>query len=130
MEGDLPDALVVPICPPADEPPVAAFLRKSGWPDGAGSLPDTAVWLQSQDIDSGQDFIGLGDIDELPGAVLLTAEARSFLQTLVRARLSLHAFMLCQLLQVACLQDEAVCMNTTVNDIRLEQLAVGGQMER
>ncbi len=95
MSGDFPCVLVVPSCPPVDEPPVAALLRDSGWPNGAGSLRDIAEWLQGQDIDSEQDFMGLGDIDELPGAVLLTAEARRFLQTLVRASRVLHAFWPC-----------------------------------
>ena len=58
------------ICPSADEPPAAAFLMDNGWPVGAGLLADAAKCLQSQDIESDQDFIGLCGIDELPGAVL------------------------------------------------------------
>ena len=63
---------------------VATFLRESGWPVGAGSLLDTAVWLQSQVIETAEDFIGLGDIAELAGAVVPTAKARCFLQSLVQ----------------------------------------------
>jgi len=85
MAVDLALSLVVPVCPSADEPPVAVFLRSSGWPEDAGSVMNTALWLQSLDVNSELDFMGLGDIDALPGAVLLAEVARRFLQTLVRA---------------------------------------------
>ena len=85
MSADVTCAFGGQCRPPAEVPPVAAFLRDSGWPMSAGSLRDTAKWLQSLDVDSAQDFVGLGDVDALPGAVLLTAETRRFLQTLVKA---------------------------------------------
>ena len=85
MSADVTCAFGGQCRPPAEEPPAAAFLSDSGWPTSAGSLLDTAKWLQSLDVVSAQDFVGLGDVDALPGAVLLTAEARRFLQTLVKA---------------------------------------------
>ena len=110
---------------PAEVPPVAAFLRDSGWPMSAGSLRDTAKWLQSLDVDSAQDFVGLGDVDALPGAVLLTAETRRFLQTLVKAS-SCSMLACCAPVYVTCLQDESLCRKSS----RLEQPAVEVRMNR
>ena len=73
----------VPVCPPEDEPPIASWLRDSGWPPGAGCVSAVARWLKTLDIFDARDFCGLGEIDELPGAELLAREAVSHLQSLV-----------------------------------------------
>ena len=129
MAVDLALSLVVPVCPSADEPPVAVFLRSSGWPEDAGSVMNTALWLQSLDVNSELDFMGLGDIDALPGAVLLAEVARRFLQTLVRASVAsiLH---IVPTLRADCSQDEAMCEFIVNDGIRLVPPAATVRMNR
>ena len=69
-----------------------AWLQSEGWPEDAGSAENVSKWLVAQDVYSAADFIGLGLIQEIPGAELLSSAAASFLQKLVKVISQLPRF--------------------------------------
>jgi hypothetical protein len=76
--------LFVPVCPPAEAPPLTGWLLAQGWPSDVASASSVAVWLQGHDVCCPVDFYGLGQISDLTGAELLDAEFLRFLQGLVQ----------------------------------------------
>ena len=76
--------MYVPICPPAETPPIAQWLIEKGWPEDAGPVKPVALWLHGQQVRAEVDFVGLGDIAAIPGAELLPQAAIDFLDSLVQ----------------------------------------------
>ena len=74
---------LVPDSPPAALPEVASLLVDAGWPMEAGPVGPVAAWLHENGVRCKLDFVGLDDVQLIPGAAELSEEAIAFLQTLV-----------------------------------------------
>ena len=74
----------VPVCPPAVRSVIECFLLSRGWTWSDDCLTDTLRWLELQEIKVVRDFVGLGNISDLPNAHQLPSDICEYLQKLIK----------------------------------------------